>query len=95
MKGQYIISNLTREIHNIKDIPHKLIKHETFTEVEMLDSEGYVIDYCVLYDDIRKLVQNTSTINLCELQKAVDDLFETETEESLKAWVTGYNKKNK
>lgn len=56
MKGQYFISNITGEIHNLKDVKHNLIEHETFTEVEVLSPTDEIIDACVVHDDLVKLI---------------------------------------
>lgn len=56
MKGQFFISNIDGEIHNLKDVKHEVISHPNFVEVLVLQSDDEIIDSCVLYNNLTDLI---------------------------------------
>lgn len=53
----YYISNIDHEIHNTYDVSHRLINHDTWVEISILDTDGGEIDSCVAYTTIDELVK--------------------------------------
>lgn len=76
----YYVSNIDNEIHNTYDVSHNVVEYGNFTEIHILDGEGYTIDTCVGYDDINDLIsiitdietiKNSSGVNVDKSQWGV------------------------
>lgn len=56
IKGCYYISNLDNQIHNTMDRQHNIIEHGDWTEISIIDDDGYEIDSCSLYKSLEDLL---------------------------------------